>query len=350
MKQEGLENTNQKKVRTLLVGTTEFAAKIFQEILTFEYLEVVGVITQPDKVVGRKREVHAPPVKILFQKISQDIPRQIPPLLAPLSKDRGILYQPVKFKLKYEKILEETKPELIIVCAYGKILPVEFLNYPKFKCLNIHGSILPKYRGATPIQTTVLNGDSEAGVTLQVMKYEMDEGDIVSSTSISIDNTTITVPTLFEMLVEPTVKMLRESLPKYLSGELIPIPQNPTHASYCYISDFEYVKGGLDFSQSALQIDRKVRAFNPEPGSWVRDMTINSKKIEGVTKIIEGKVFDLEEFEIDSNTKVGECIVENKKLVVKCENGFYEIKKIQPAGKKIMEVRDFLNGFNKSQL
>ena len=316
------------KVKTLLVGTSEYASKVFENLLKFPELEVVGIITQPDKPFGRKKENLAPPVKKLFENTDIKI------------------YQPVKFKAEYQDILDETKPELVIVCAYGKILPEGFLNYPKFKCINIHGSVLPKYRGATPVQTTILNGDDEAGITLQVMSKELDEGDIIASTCIGLNTKSITVPLLFEMLVEPTVSLLRETLHKYLSGMIVPTKQSSSHVSYCYISDFTFEKGEISFKRHAAKVDQFIRAFNPEPGSWVRDMVVGDKKFEGITKIIEGRVYDGDIFINEINIKPGDYFVHYKRLLVKCLDYFYEIQKIQPANKNVMLAADFINGLN----
>lgn len=317
---------NQSQTRTLLVGTSEFASKIFDHLSTFQILNIVGLITQPDKIFGRKKELTFSKTKTLFVEKYPTVQ----------------VFQPIIFKKEFQEILEKTKPELIIVCAYGKILPIEFINYPKFLSLNIHASLLPELRGATPIQSAILKRFEETGVTLQLMNEKMDEGDIICQGAITLQNNENT-ESLTKKLIEITKNLLDKNLGEYLNHKIHPKKQQgkPT---YCYISDFTYDKGQIiDFSDAKL-IDAKVRAFNPEPGAWVQNINIiraQDNKIEKKIKLLSGKAVDF--LELDRNIKTGDFFVKEKSIYIKCEIGFYQITELQVEGGKANLSSQFIN-------
>jgi len=315
---------NQPQVKTLLIGTTEFASEIFSHLFTLTYLDIIGLVTQPDKYKGRKHILESPPTKKTL-----------------LGKEIHI-FQPIKFREEYKKILEITSPDLIIVCAYGKILPKEFIEYPKYKCINIHASLLPELRGATPVQSAILKRLKQTGVTLQVMNEKMDEGDIISSAVIGLDEK-ITTSELFQKMIPVTIDLIENSLPDYLRGIIIPSKQIG-NIRYCYVADFNYEKGEIDWGQSKYDVLAKIRAFNPEPGAWVKNLIVH-KTIENLVnqriKIYSAKISS----EINAgNFVIGNGLVKDNKLLVLCTDGWIEITSLQKEGGKIVSAKDFING------
>lgn len=279
----------QHQYKTLLVGTSEFAAEVFLHLLKQNYLVVKGLVTQPDKYIGRKHQLDSPPAKKAFI-------------------DKGIhIFQPIKFREKYKEILDIVNPDLIIVCAYGKILPKEFIEFPKYKSLNIHASLLPELRGATPVQSAILKNFDRTGITIQVMNEGMDEGDIVSSKSIGLDKD-ITTPELFQRLIPLIIKLLDETLPEYLQGGIIPVPQ-VGNISYCYVADFSYEKGQIDWKLGVEEISAKVRAFNPEPGAWVDGLRVYKTTENIIDKKLKIHSVEVYTQEVGGNYKVGDVVV-----------------------------------------
>lgn len=214
------------------------------------------------------------------------------------------------------KEIEKLKPDLVIVASYGKIIPKEILEIPKYGCLGVHPSLLPKYRGPSPIQTTILNGDKETGVTIFLMDEEMDQGKIISNSKFLISKK-FTYPKLSQKLAELGAKLLVETIPKWVKGEIKTKPQDESKAFYTKILKRE--DGKIDWSKPAQEIERQIRAFYPWPGSFT---FWKNKRI----KILEAEVS------------------KNNKLI---------IKKLQPEGKKAMTLEEFKRGhhdFSFSQL
>ena len=185
------------KVKTLLIGSGDFAIPIFKAALEADFLEVVGIVTQPDKPFGRDQELKGSAV---FEALKEDT--QI------------TWFKPSRFRNEYEYMLAKTNPDLVLVASYGQILPKEFIEYPRHKALNFHGSILPQLRGAVPVPMAILQGLTKTGVTLQVMSEGMDEGDVVSIATCDL-NGTETTQSLMQNLAELGVVMLQNELPKY---------------------------------------------------------------------------------------------------------------------------------------
>ena len=197
------------------MGTPDFAVPSLKALHEAGY-EIPLVITQPDKPAGRGKKITPPPVKVL-------------------AKNLGIpIYQPEKVKGNEELIekLKEISPDLIVVAAYGKILPDEILNLPKFGCINIHASLLPEYRGASPIQSALLDGKEKTGVTIMLISPELDAGDIISQREVPIEKSD-NAQTLHDKLAQVGAELLIETIPLYVSGELKPVPQNNSKATYC---------------------------------------------------------------------------------------------------------------------
>lgn len=242
-------------------------------------------------------------------------------------------YSPILWGL--EKSFEEFKklnPDICIVAAYGKIIPKEWLEIPKYGFLNIHPSLLPKYRGPSPIQATILNGDSETGVTIILMDEKIDHGKIISSIKCQIS--LLESYSILEVkLAELGAKLLIETLPKWIDGKVKPKEQN--HEEATYTKKFSWSDGKIDWQESAIEIDRQIRALNPEPGTW----TLWSGKILKILAALPVQ-------DKNDNMETGQIfLTNNKEAAVKC--GFDSallLKIIQLESKKPMGIKDFLNG------
>lgn len=297
-------------MRIVFMGTPDFSVPCLEKLI--ENHSVVGVFTQPDKPVGRKQILTPPPVKELALK--HDIP----------------VFQPEKIKGSNAlEIINELKPDAIIVVAYGKILPPYILTAAKYGCINVHASLLPKYRGAAPIQWAVLNGDSETGVCIMQMDEGIDTGDIIAVKKTPIDPDE-TSEQLFERLSVLGADTLIETLKAVEAGKVEPTPQPKGDFGYAKMISRELCP--IDWSKSALEIHNQVRGLQTWP---VAITTLNGKNI----KIHKTKIID---FPADSPGKI---VDNNKRLIVSCgDNKCLEIKELQAEGKKRMDSKAFLLG------
>jgi len=306
-----------KKAKIIFMGTPPFAADILGELLKNGY-NIISVFTQPDKKIGRKREISFSPVK----KMALD--------------NKIKVFQPDSLKDEEAAVnIREINPDLIVVAAYGKILPQEILEIPKFGCLNVHASLLPKFRGASPIQNAILAGEKETGVTLMLMSEKMDDGDILKQKSIQISDMD-TTETLTKKLSCLGAKILVENIPQWLSGEIKPEKQNEKSASYCHPIKRE--NGLVDWKKTAREIFNQWRAFQPWPEVYA------VVKLKNDTRRIK-----LVEIEIDpaapSGAKPGKVIEYNHKYAVQTGKGVVFLKKVQLEGKKAVGIDDFQRGY-----
>jgi methionyl-tRNA formyltransferase len=320
------------KVRTILMGTPEFAENIFRKTcpeLIARGFEIIAVVTAPDKPTGRKQILTSSPVKKWAQE------NNLPAL------------QPDKIrKPEWVEKIKELNPELIILTAFGQIIPQEILDIPKYKALNIHPSLLPKYRGASPIQSVILNGETETGVCLMIMDAEMDHGEIISNLQFSISNK----PTYTELAKELSdlgAELLIKTLPDYIEGKIKPQAQDHNQATFCKIIKKE--DGKIDWSKSADEIERIVRALNPWPGTYceMQKSKIKNQNENSKLKILEADTINkkIPSTTLGASHKIGEVFLdENKNLCVQTGNGILILKTIQLEGKKPMSAKDFLNG------
>lgn len=300
-------------VRVVFMGTPLFATNILKELI--DNTNVVLVVSQKDSLVGRKKEITPSPVKKLA--IENDIP----------------VFTPDKIREDFE-IIRKMKPDLIVTCAYGQILPDELLNIPTIASINVHASLLPKYRGGAPIQRAILNGEKETGITIMYMDKGMDSGDIISTKSIEIEDDD-NLETLSNKLSELGSKLLIETLPSIVDGTNKRIKQNEEDVTFAPIisKEDEYI----DFNETTISVYNKIRALNPNPGAYFK---INGEIIKvyeakiGEKRAMPSDISNLYKDGIGIGTKDGEII----------------ITRIQPAGKKIMNTRDYLNGINKEEL
>lgn len=300
-------------MRIAFMGTPDFSVDCLKALVASDH-EIVGVFCQPDKPVGRKQELTPPDVKVEALKHGLKV------------------FQPVSLRNgKGTEILEEIKPDLVVVVAYGKILPHDFLEYPKYGCINIHASILPKYRGASPIHYAVLNGDSETGVTAQQMNDGVDTGDIlhIKKCPIGINDTT---ERMYEILAPLGAETLMETIEMLEKSELNPIVQDESQATHVGLLTRDM--STIDWDKSAFEVHNKIRGLYSWPGT---STSLNGKTLKIHSAVLSDK---------KGNNKPGEVIDSNGRLIVCCGDGkCVELKTVQLEGKKRMEVSAFLNGY-----
>ncbi|MBQ3475249.1 MAG: methionyl-tRNA formyltransferase [Bacilli bacterium] len=303
------------KIKVIYMGTPEFSVKPLEEIN--KLCDVLLVVTQPDKLVGRKQEIKYSPVKEYALKNNIEV------------------FQPAKIKDDYQRIID-LKPELIITCAYGQIIPKAILDLPKYKCINIHASLLPKYRGGAPIHHAIINGDKETGVTIMYMDEKMDSGNILYQKNIPIEEID-NVGTMFEKLSVLGSEMIKEFLPRFISGDFKSIKQDESLVTYAYnISKEDEL---ISFNNTTINIFNKIRGLNPFPVGYT---------------LLEGKRVKLYSSRIGTLNKgyIGEIInIYPDGLGVKTCDGEIIITELQFEGKKRTSVKDYLNGIqNKNEL
>lgn len=281
-------------LKIIFIGTPKFGAIILEGLIKAGYRPIL-VITETDKPAGRKKTITSPPVKILAAKHGIEIiqPEQIQGAKIPACRQTGKI--------------QNLKPDLIIVAAYGQILPKEILEIPKYGCLNVHPSLLPKYRGATPVQSAILNGDKETGATIMLMDKGVDTGPIVNQRKTAIGPNE-THQELHNRLAILSSELLIDTIPDWLKGEIKSKPQNENEATYAKILSKE--DGLIDWQKSPRELDRQIRALNPWPGTYA--------------------------FWQKKRVKVLKARLENDKLI---------IEQVQPEGKKPMSFEDYKRGY-----
>ncbi|MGN0526450.1 MAG: methionyl-tRNA formyltransferase [Acutalibacteraceae bacterium] len=299
-------------MKVLYMGTPDFAVKPLEALLE-SGCEVCGVVTQPDKPVGRKAVLTPPPVKVV-------------------AENNGLkVFQPNTLKNgEGIEILKETEPDVVAVVAYGKILPKDFLEYTKYGCINIHGSILPKYRGAAPIQQCVLDGEEYGGVTSMQMDVGLDTGDILICKKTKIGENE-TAGELFDRLAPMGAELLLETLEAAEKGELKPVKQNDAESSYAPMLDKSMCK--VDWSKPAREVHNQIRGLDP----WPTALTyLDGKALKLFSSSISAEL---------SGGKPGETRALKSGLAVFCGDGkAVVLAEVQFEGKKRMKAVDFLNG------
>lgn len=310
--------------RIIFAGTSNFALPSLK-VLIKNGFNIVAVITTPDKKQGRNQKTEFSPVK--KAAFSYKIP----------------VLQPEKIADLKNKLLD-LKPDLMIVAAYGQIIPKDILEIPKYKTLNVHGSLLPKYRGPSPIAAAILNNEKETGITIMVLEPKMDAGPIIAQEKIKIEPKD-TTQSLSQKLTDLGAKILIETLPLWLEQKIKPKTQDEKKATYCQLIKKE--DGKTNWEKPAPVIEREIRAYFPWPGSYTqwKFKTQNSKiKIKKI-KIIEVSIWNVQN--PNANKASGYVsLTPDKRLIVSCLLGSLEIKKLQIEGKKKMTASEFLNGYS----
>ncbi len=297
-------------MRVVFIGTGEIGLPTLRWLQASEQHSLVGVVTQPDKPVGRDQHIEAPPIK------------------AGLTSGSIPLLQPARIKQAVEEI-KQLEPDVIVVMAYGQILPRAILEIPRVACLNLHASLLPKYRGAAPIQAAILSGDSETGITVMYMDEGLDTGDILLQSKIAISPNE-TGGSLHDRLAEIASASLRDALAQLASGSAPRIPQDSSAATYA--SKLEREDGLIDWRESAEKIERKIRAFDRWPGTYanLRDANNQLRKL----KILSAAIVP------SSNLAPGMI----NGMTIGAADGALLLKEVQLEGKKRMSATDFARG------
>lgn len=298
-----------KNKHVIFMGTPQIAAMVLQSL--FECNVVVDlVVTQPDKKIGRKQKIQFSPVKELALQHHVEV------------------FQPVKIKKDFEPMLAY-KPDLIVTCAYGQIVPQEILDLPTYGCVNLHGSLLPQYRGGAPIQRAIWDGLSVSGMTLMKMAPQMDAGDIMAQLEIPIeeeDNTT----SMFEKMGIGAGQLLKENIETLLSGNAHFVKQKEEEATFAPIIRKE--EEHLDLSQEDFRIVNQIRALSEHPGGYV---VVKNKKLKVLKANYEKKPVKT----FGQLEKVGK-----KNMDLQLHEGVLHILTCQMEGKPVMEIADFMNG------
>ena len=298
----------------VFMGTPEFAVPILQSLIDNPEYDIQAVLTQPDHHIGRKRTLHQSPVKELAEQYNIEVLQP-----AKLSKSPEM-----------EKIIN-LQPDLMITAAYGQFLPTKLLAAAKIAAINVHGSLLPKYRGGAPIQYSIINDDKETGVSIMYMVKKMDAGDIISQRSIPIEDTDDS-GTMFKKLSLLGRDLLLETLPKLISGDVNPVAQDPDKVVFSPNITSEQEQ--IDFRLPARLIDAKVRGLRPAP--------LGNMVIDG----LRTKIYDVTPLEEKTDLEPGKVVrVTKHQLVIAAGDGTtYQINKLKPAGKKAMDITSYLNG------
>lgn len=307
-------------MKLIFMGTPDFSASILEDIIKSGH-EVIAVVTQPDKQKGRGHEVSFTPVKEMALKYDIEV------------------LQPVK--IREPEVLAKLKdmaPDVIVVAAFGQILPKELLDIPPLGCINVHFSLLPKYRGAAPIQYAIINGEKETGITIMYMDEGIDTGDIILQRALPIDREE-TAGSLFDKMAVLGGELIIEALQQLGEGKAVRTPQNHKEATYYKMIHKEM--GKLDFSKSAESLERLIRGLSPWPSAYT---------------YLEGKTLKLWKAEVEpdsaagvsgaSEIKPGEIAqIRKDAMVIKTGDGLLVVKELQLEGKKRMAADAFLRGY-----
>lgn len=312
-----MRNFEKEPIRILFLGSSWESVETLKSIEEDPRFDVVGVITTKDKPVGREQVMT--PSKVKSYALSNRIQ----------------VFHTEKDEKKYRKSLAIFNPELIVCKAFGEIVPEFFINYPRYKAINVHFSILPKYRGAVPIQKAILDGESETGISIMLMSKGLDEGDILKifKEPILPDDTNLS---LRKRLVKKSAEVLGDVLEGWVNGEIEPQPQDDTEATYCWQKDISKENAEIDWKGMEPEyIERMVRAFIPWPIAWTK---WNGKRL---------KVFKADLVKVPNDKNAGELFVHGDDLLfaTKDEEKCIRVRELQIAGKTKMTEEEFVNGF-----
>ena len=301
-------------MRIVFMGTTDFAVGSLQALCESGKHEILAVVTQPDRPKGRGNKLLQTPVK-------------------EYALEQGLtVYQPQKVKTpEFVELLHELQPELIVVAAFGQFLSKEILELPKYGCINVHASLLPKYRGAAPIQYAIIKGEKESGVTIMQMDIGMDTGAMLDKVVVPIAENT-TMGELHDALREQGAALLLQVIDKIATGTAVAEPQDDVQATYATLLDRSMEH--IDWSKTAQEVHNLIRGFNPAPSTFTKLPNGKSLKIWG------SKMTD------KSSAAAAGTVIETGKhsFFVACGEGVLEITEVQPESKKRMPAQVFLNG------
>ena len=303
-----------KSTKVIFMGTPEFAVPVLQTLI--DNTEVVLVVTQPDKLVGRNKVLTPPPVKQLALENNIEV------------------FQPTKIREDYEKITS-LNADLIITCAYGQIIPEEILNNPRLGCINVHASLLPRLRGGAPIHHAIIDGEEKTGITIMYMDKKMDTGDIISTVEYKIKDTD-NVGTLHDELSKLGSELLLQTLPSIVDGTNNRTPQNHDEATYAW--NIKREEEHVTFNRPSKEILNQIRGLNPWP-------TANAIILDQEVKILEAYIGE-------KDSKLSPdivCEINKDNFAITTNDKIIHITKVKPFGKKIMDARDYINGMDREK-
>ncbi|MBP1913703.1 methionyl-tRNA formyltransferase [Lederbergia galactosidilytica] len=299
--------------RVIFMGTPDFSVPILKKLMDEKY-DVIAVVTQPDRPVGRKKKLTAPPVKIEAERLGI-------PVLQP---------EKIRDPLEVQKIVD-LKPDLLVTAAYGQILPESLLKAPKHGCINVHASLLPELRGGAPIHYALLQGKEKTGITIMYMVKQLDAGDILTQVEVPIEEND-DVGSLHNKLSLAGAKLLSETIPDLLAGKINPVPQD--HQLATFASNISREQEKINWDESGETIYNQIRGLSPWPVAYTiwsgKTLKIwRAEKVENSTQKLPGTIVSVEKnsFTVSTNNEIGIKILE-----------------VQPAGKKKMTTEQFLNG------
>lgn len=302
-------------IKVVFMGTPVFSVPILEGLI--ENYNVVGVVSQPDKKVGRHQELVSTPIKQVA------------------IKNNILCLQPVKVREEYQDILD-LNPDIIITCAYGQLIPVEILNYPRLGCINVHASLLPKLRGGAPIHKAIIDGYEKTGITIMYMDVKMDSGDIISQRDTEIiDNDNL--ESLHNRLSLIGKELLLDTLPEIIKGTNKRIKQNQDEVTYAW--NIKREEEHINFNITRREVFNLIRGLSPTPGAFV---ILDGQEMKVYSSIISDKIF--------SNRKIGEITGLYKSGIgVNCKDGEIILTSIKPFGKKRMDASSYINGLQNKE-
>lgn len=303
------------KYKIVFFGTSDFSVPSLRALIQDDRFEIIAVVTKPDMPIGRHQEITAPPVK----KTAME--KRIPVLQ----------FESIKTEEAYEELRSIGEADAYVVVSYGKIIPQSVLDLPRKGAVNVHGSLLPRWRGASCVQAAIAAGDPKSGVTIMKMDAELDHGDIIAQAQTEIaDNET--GGQLHDRLSEIGAKLLPDSLAEFLDGKAGTKPQDHSEATFCRTLKRE--DGRIDWKKSADEIDRLIRAYEPWPGTYT---DFQGKRL---------KIHRARKSEVESQGGIGALIRSDDLLLAKCGDGkTIELLEVQPEGKRSMSSKEFLAGW-----
>ena len=303
-------------MKIIFMGTPDFSVPVLEGLI--ENYDVIGVVSQPDKAVGRRHELKNTPIKEVALKHNIKV------------------FQPTKIREEYEDILA-LEPDMIVTCAYGQIIPKVILDYPKYGCINVHGSLLPKLRGGAPIHHAIIDGYNSTGITIMYMAPGMDDGDIISQREIEIldsDN----LESLHDKLSILGRDLLLDTLPSIIEGSNKRIKQNEDEVTFGY--NIKREEEHIDFNKTKREVFNLIRGLSPVPSA---NCILDGAEMKIYSSVIGDRDF--------SNKKNGEIVdISKKGISVKCSDGELIITEVKPFGKKRMDANSFVNGIGKDKL
>lgn len=303
-------------MKIIFMGTPDFAVPVLEGLIN--HYEVIGVVSQPDKRVGRRQELVPTPVKAVAIKNNIEV------------------FQPEKIKEHYEDILN-LNPDIIITCAYGQIIPKEILDYPKYGCINVHASLLPKLRGGAPIHKALIDGYDKTGITIMYMDQKMDNGDIISQKEIKIEDSD-NLESLHDKLSTLGKELLLETLPSIIARTNSRTKQKESEVTFAY--NIKREEEHISFAKSSREVFNLIRGLSPTPGA---NAILFGKEMKIYESILYHKEY--------KNAVPGEIVeIIKEGIVVATKDKSIVLTKVKPFGKKMMDAKSYVNGISKEQL